>query len=96
MLSSVVLHTPYYLSFEVLPLEYRNKYIKELLEDPIMEWDVVKHSPFKSSLQFMLSTETVDTKGQTAFIEYTKKFDKIRSQRINDYIPELAEMVYGK
>ena len=44
----------------------------------------------------MLSTETVDTKGQTAFIEYTKKFDKIRSQHINDYIPELAEMVYGK
>ena len=92
-LNSVVLYQPYYMSYEVLPLEYRNKYLQELLDDPIMDWEIVKEGPLKSSLTMMLKNQTVGA--QQAFIDSTKVIDKIRNQHIGDYIPELEDLIYG-
>ena len=95
-MNTVVLYQPYYMSYDVLPLEYRNKYLQELLDDPIMNWEVIKQGPLKSSLTMMLKNQTVNSEAQQAFIDGTRVIDKIRNQNIGDYIPELEELVYGQ
>ena len=87
-----MLRHPNALAYNVLPLDFRNKYLEQLYNDPIMQSEEVEHSNLKRHVELMLDDTTVaDT---SAFKEFAKTFDKIRNQHIKDYIPELADIVY--
>lgn len=88
----IMLRYPNALAYNVLPLDFRNKYLEQLYNDPIMQSEEVELSNVKRHVELMLDDTTVaDT---SAFKEFAKTFDKIRNQHIKDYIPELADIVY--
>ncbi len=87
-LNTVIIDYPSHMSYKVLPVEYRNCYIVDLINDPIMQWDVIKQSNLRANLKTILEDKTVE--GTDKFIEHTKAFDKVRNQNIKNYIPQLA------
>ena len=90
-LNTVIIDYPSHMSYKVLPVEYRNCYIVDLINDPIMQWDVIKQSNLRANLKTILQDKTVE--GTDKFIEHTKAFDKVRNQNIKNYIPELVDII---
>jgi hypothetical protein len=90
-LNTVIVDYPSHMSYKVLPLEYRNSYITDLINDPIMNYDIIKKSNLRANLETILDDKTV--KETSKFIEHTKAFDKIRNQDIKNYIPQLVNII---
>jgi hypothetical protein len=89
-LNTVLVDYPRHMSYKVLPIEYRNCYVVDLINDPIMGWDIIKQSNLRANLKTILKDKTVE--GTDKFIKHTKIFDKIRKQDIKNYIPELVDI----
>ena len=90
-LNTVLVDYPSHMSYKVLPIEYRNRYVIDLINDPVMQSDVIKQSNLRANLETILNDKTVE--GTDKFIKHTKIFDKIRKQNIKNYIPELVDII---
>jgi len=85
------LHAPKYLNIKILPIEVKHK-IKKYFD----EYKFTKHEEKAKQLlnqysNFMFQED--NSHELKNFFEITDKIDKIRNQKLEDYIPELYELI---
>lgn len=83
-----ILTYPEYLSYRVLPKEFRDRYLEHVLNYTFTKGKRIYHVP--KIEQMLADTVEID---RTEFIYNSALFDTSRNQLISDYIPELWEII---
>lgn len=92
------LHSPTYFSCGVLPKEYREKLITEILEsdDLATYYNITSRTEVNDiilGLNVILNSPSLGAYWVSEFAKATRNFDKARNQHIKDYIPELWPII---